>query len=676
MKKTKNIFYRKKIPFGFFNDYSGSIAVPFAIMLPTILLSMTAGVNNSQILKERIALSEATNEASLAIIAMNNANINDQAIKENREIAQSYINYYLKNKINPRTDETNSELNIIYNGESKPGDNYQLHEYYVTYNHEVEPLIKLNTLGKLGSSIRVSNNQSGYGNTRKQLLSIEKSHIAFITDFSGSSTCLESDSECNEYNEIMEDTSSTKPKNRINAAMSAIKEIVDKYSGPEFLYSLIPYDIGVPMLNGKKNILRGDSYSCSVPYKLQTPFKDIDFEFWSNKNIFFTKWQNLKNVGTINNYLSFNYFDGKYSNSVFYYLDYFNYKYYAKIFGPANSLFSDYDLEKKGYCVKNYYTPGAVSFSKYRYSCGLDQNDYPLASTNRSKVKQQYASMVQLYDYMYSNNSKYNTHFSLANTKTIDIDGTIESLLQKNYKPIAFTRPIVPSTSDFTPFQAMCSSPLYSNQIMFAGQSKMHESVLFDSTYWKVSLFKNEKGPYLVDLTSASKMSDILNRASRWVPGGGTDTMSGFLTAIPILVRGGKAENKLFIVLSDGKDDSGADQLTTTFLKDKEVCKTVSEFFREDMGVRRVDYHYIRLLPKHDKKSVFDLSSDEIKKEFGPWVDCVKMSYKTTDDGRTIFAGDSSDGFKSYIHFATDKSNLIQIARDLIEAETGNFIVR
>ena len=673
MKKTKKIFnQQKRFIFGFFNDNAGSIIIPFAIMLPTIALCFAFSINTSKTLRDKIAVSEATNEASLAVLALNNKNEGLKANLENKAIAQSYINYYLKNEINANSYDTDSMLDVIYDKEKK--------EYYISYNRKVDALIKSDSLGKLGSSIDVNNDQKGYGNTRRQEINLNKYDIAFIADFSGSSTCLESDGNCNKYSEIMEGTSSIKPKIRINAAMSAIKKIVDVYSQPEeYSYALIPYDIGVPIANNGKNILGGQSYSCSVPYKLKNPFDTIDFEFWANKNIFFREWKKLKDAGKITNYLNYTYFGVQmgtgffgidHSSFIFYYLDYYNYKYYSKIVGPAKNYFNDYQLQTAGYCKKNYQTPGSTAFAKYRYSCGIDQKDYPLSDSNRRKVEKQYAYMVQLYDYMYSDDSGYNNHLSLANNNTIDFDGTINNLFAHNYKPITFTRPIVPATSDFTPFQAMCSSPLYNNGVMFAGQSKLHESELFDSTYWKVPLFKN--GPYLVDLTSASEISDILGKAS-WKPGGGTDTMSGFLTSIPILYKG-KGDNKIFIVLSDGKDDSGAEKLTETFLNKKDLCLTTRRVFLNNQ-VKSTSFHYIKLSPIYAGKSIDSLSEDEAKQEFGPWVNCVKSSYKTSNSGLVTTAS-GGDDYKKYLHFASDELEVFEITREIIEAETGNFILR
>ncbi|MBX4133818.1 VWA domain-containing protein [Frischella sp. Ac48] len=690
MKNTKNkLNQKKKTLFCFFQDYTGNILIPFAIMLPTISTCLTVGLNNAYILEERIRLSEATNEASLGVSALpGNGSIHFST--ESKEFVQSYINYYLKNKIDSHSDETNSKLDIALAyaphkenedmNEDYPHQNFNL-EYYISYSHELEPLIKLNTLGKLGSSMQVSNGQDIYGNTRKLYFSSLTTDVAFIVDFSGSSTCLEADKECNKYTETMENTSSIQPRTRIKAAMNYVRSSTFADRDSSFKFALIPYDIGVPIANNEKNILGGQSYSCSVPYKLKPPFNEIDFEFWANKNILFKEWKKLKDAGEITNYLTYPYlgvmkdtafFGLDHSSFIFYYLDYYNYKYYSKIFGPANSLFNDYDLQKKGYCKRNYQVPGSIAFAKYKYSCGIDQKDYPLSDSNQRKVEKQYAYMVQLYDYMYSDDSGYNNHLSLANMNTIDFDATINNLFSENYEPITFTRPIVPATSDFTPFQAMCSSPLYNNGVMFANQSKKTESELFDSTYWKVPRFKN--GPYLVDLTFSNKIFKIADKQN-WKPGGGTDTMSGFLTAIPLLAKS-KAKRKVFVVLSDGRDDSGADQLTKTFLKDKNLCKITSDFFREKMGVERVDFYFVKSSTKNNVKYVGDLTAEEIKKEFGPWVDCVKMSYFTDDNGNIHYpASEYENGFANYLYTLSDDRQTLPIWGDYVKTETGAFVL-
>lgn len=687
MKNTKNILnQKKKTLFCFFQDYTGNILIPFAIMLPTISTCLTVGLNNSYILEERIRLSEATNEASVAVSALYNSfKIDGDGAPEKKiAIAQSYINYYLKNKIDSHSDETDSKLDVSFRIHPWPDQRGTDYEYYVTYSHKLDPLIKLNTLGKLGSSMQVSNDQNNYGNIRKRIINANKTDIAFIVDFSGSSTCLEADKECNKYTEIMENTSSIKPETRIKVAMELIRQSTMFIASAvgmfdDFQFSLIPYDIGVPIANNGRNILGGQSYSCSVPYKLKTPFNEIDFEFWANKNILFKEWKKLKDAGEIKNYLTYPYlgvmqdtafFGTDHSSFIFYYLDYYNYKYYSKIFGPANSLFNDYDLQKKGYCKRNYQVPGSIAFAKYKYSCGIDQKDYPLSDSNRRKVEKQYAYMVQLYDYMYSDDSGYNNHLSLANMNTIDFDATINNLFSENYEPITFTRPIVPATSDFTPFQAMCSSPLYNNGVMFANQSKMIESELFDSTYWKVPKFKN--GPYLIDFIKGEEMMELVMKTT-WKPGGGTDTMSGFLSAIPLLAKS-RSKHKIFIVLSDGKDDSGADQLTKTFLKDKKLCKIASDFFREKMGVKRVDFQFVKLSPKSNTP-VDKMTYEEVEKEFGPWVDCVKMSYYTDENGNIHYPGDDTVNLAGYLHLAPDIPRIALYQSPFFITETGSFVL-
>ena len=114
MKKNKTLFKKyKSFNFDFLANTTGSILIPFAIMLPTIFLCLSIGVNHAYTFKNKTALSEATNEAALALVALNNKNLTQEDKERNKEVALSYINYYLTKEINDNIDDKSS-ININY----------------------------------------------------------------------------------------------------------------------------------------------------------------------------------------------------------------------------------------------------------------------------------------------------------------------------------------------------------------------------------------------------------------------------------------------------------------------------------------------------------------------------------------------------------------------------------
>ena len=258
---------------------------------------------------------------------------------------------------------------------------------------------------------------------------------------------------------------------------------------------------------------------------------------------------------------------------------------------------------------------------------------------------------------MYTDNREYDTHYSFANTMTIDVDGTIKALFSNEKKSITFTRPIIPTMAEHTPFSAMCLSPIYSNKVMVGNDNDLSYFKLYKNTSENIASFKNS--PRLVKLTDGAELLDYI-KSSEWSPGGGTDTMSGFLTSVPVLSEG-EGNHKVIILMSDGKDDSGADRIRDEFVR-KKVCKTIKDGFMnqdyEDKGfiakkAASAAIHFIKLDPSVANMNQF--SEQDYKREFGAWYECV---------GRD----------KNYLHVATDYESILDISKHIIESETGNFI--
>ena len=643
MKKSKIISKKyKSFNFDFLANTTGSILIPFAIMLPTIFLCLSIGVNHAYTFKNKTALSEATNEAALALVALNNKNLTQENKERNKEVALNYINYYLTKDINSKIDDKSS-ININYNESEK--------EYYVYYTNDVEPLVKIENDNLTSSSITIANNIETYGNTRKTFLNTDTIDVAFVTDFSGSITCSYNDSNCNTYSSRQGD------QRRLDYMRKAISELVESYSDKiGYKFALVPYDIGVPIENGKKNLAGGDSYSCSIPFKLKAPYNTVDYDFWADKYVQFSEWVSLKEAGIITDYLAFDYF-AEHANSIFYYIDRNNYEYYRRVIGPSKGFNSDFDLVNNNLCIKRHSVP-STQHGEYKYGCGIERDDYALKQENLQKVEEQYPLLVKLYDFMYTdNNREYDTHYSFANTMTIDVDGTIKALFSNEKKSITFTRPIIPTMAEHTPFSAMCLSPIYSNKVMVGNDNELTYFNLYKNTSENIASFKNS--PRLVKLTDGAELLNYI-KSSEWLPGGGTDTMSGFLTSVPVLSEG-EGNHKVIILMSDGKDDSGADRLRDEFVRRK-VCKTIKDGFMnqdyEDKGfiakkAASAAIHFIKLDPSVANMNQF--SEQDYLREFGAWYECV---------GRD----------KNYLHVATDYESILDISKHIIESETGNFI--
>lgn len=656
---NNNLLKQNNPKLSFMKCTSGAVALTMAIMLPAIFSCMAFSINQAYIMRNRAKLSEATNEASLAVIAIDNKNIDDDAKKENRKIALNYINYFITKKIGDesQTDanllESTAKINVDYDEDRK--------EYYIAYNQKFDELTKYEySDAQKPQSVVVSSKTESYGNTRKYQ-NLDSIDFAFISDFSASSTCQYSDINCNEY------SPDNYAQRRLDYMKEAIVDILKEYEKySEYQFALVPYDIGVPVESETKNEAGGKNYNCSVMYKMKKDYDSINYNFWANKNIAYTKWKKLKNDGLINDYTkSSNYFPD-HRRLVNYYMDNSYYHYYSNLIGPAlNSDPNKSDmavLKEQGLCYERTDLWDRLEKGQAQWACGTNRDDHP--EKNKSEIDRDYGNLVQLFDYMFSGDYK-DVHYSFANTKTVDVKGTINTLFSgmKN-NIITFERPISPVVAEFSPFMGMCQAPLYSNNLM--NKEIVAAKKVTDATYTEIG-----KGKYVANFESAPHLipfsdkvdhnRDLLDniQKSNWMPGGGTDTITALIRTVPVMAKG-NGNNKVMIIISDGKDDAGADVLRDNFL-DEGVCQAITGGLRSkenfDNGyltklAKSAIIYYIKLTP-----NASNLTTDaQYEAEYGKWfTKCM-------------------NGNSMFLMEARDRKSLTDVIHKIIDLETGKFI--
>lgn len=650
--KLKQSNYKKS----FFKCTDGSAIIAFAIMIPAIFVCMFMSINYAQTLRNRARISEATNEASLVVSAQDKG-----AFYEDdgwyrlyaRLTAMAYVNYFLYRDISFFPIAKGASIDVKYNKDKR--------EYYVSYKQKSAPLIG-SIFNVWNSESDLGNNTKSYGNVRKND-SLASHDIAFVVDFSGSATCQYGDASCNAY------TENSNSQRRLDYMKKAIIDIIEKYKDhPQYHFAFVPYDIGVPVAStqtSNRDLKVG--YNCSIMYELKPQYKSLNYKFWANKNIAYHKWRSLKESGKFGDYgNSYNYFNSpERRNMIYYYLDYSNYLYYSKILGPALGADDDRKLVDRGLC---YIRNGGGQSGAARLACGTANEYYPLDPRNQNTIETQYASMVSLYDSMFSGNNP-NVHYSFANIETIDVWATLMKLQSGDFESmiIDFERPLAPPTADFSPFQGMCQSPLYSSGFMseemlsLSGEDKLKKA---SEKLRTVISSDHVKLPYLIpfsdDINHTNNLLNVLKN-SDWKPGGGTDTMTALLRTVPEMAKG-KSDHKAIIIITDGKDDAGADILRDKFL-DIHICYEIGRQLKSSENERKgyiaraaesVSFYYIKLDPAANSKDKNDVESFE---QFGKWWDgCTRYN------GRSFAAHDYEDLFK---HLAK-----------IIKLETGNFINR
>ena len=647
-----------KLPF--LKCTSGAVAISMAIMLPAIFTCMAFSINQAYTMRHRAKLSEATNEASLAVIAIDNKNVDVDAKKQNRKIALNYINYFITKKIGneSQTDEnlleSGAQINVDYDEDRK--------EYYIAYNHQFDELTKNGYSDEQKpQSVVVSSKTESYGNTRKYQ-NHDSIDFAFISDFSASSTCLYSDTNCNDY------SPNNSAQRRLDYMKAAIVDVVKEYEKySEYQFALVPYDIGVPVESQTKNAAGGKNYGCSVMYKMNQVWDSINYNFWANKNIAYTHWRKLKRDNVIQDYTNISNYFPKHRKLANYYMDYSYYNYYSQLIGPA--LNSDPDnisnmqvLKEKGLCYERTDLWDRLENGQAQWACGTDRSDHP--EKNTYEINKDYGNLVQLFDYMFSKDYD-KVHYSFANTITVDVKGTINTLFSEmNENIITFERPIAPVVAEFSPFMGMCQAPLYSNNIM--NKEIIDAKKVTDVAYSNIGKGKFvanfESAPHLIPFSdNAEHNRDLLNsiQKANWMPGGGTDTITALLRTVPVMAEG-KGNNKVMIIISDGKDDPGADVLRDIFL-DEGVCQAITAGLRSkdnfDNGyitklAKSAIIYYIKLTPNAGNLT----TNDQYEAEFGKWfTKCM-------------------NGNSMFLMEARDRKSLTDVISKIIEIETGKFI--
>lgn len=635
---------------------SGAVAISMAIMLPAIFTCMAFSINQAYTMRNRAIISEATNEASLAVIAIDNRNVDDEAKKQNRKLALNYINYFVSKEIgNGSNTDTNllrpgSEINVDYDGDR--------HEYYIAYNQPFNEFTKIKNDDKKPQPVVVGNKTESYGNTRKYLIN-DSFDFAFISDFSASSTCQYSDVNCNAY------SPDNNAQRRLDYMKEAIVDIIEKYKDySDYQFALVPYDIGVPVENQTKNAAGGQNYNCSVMYRMNQPYNNLNYNFWANKNIGFTKWSKLKEDHVISDYLSRSNYFPKHRRLITYYMDSSYYHYYAQIIGPALGLEygSNNALVNAGLCTQRTNYQDRAENGLHEYACGTNRNDHP--EKNRVLIENQFAAVVQLFDYMFSGDYS-DVHYSFANTRTVDVDNTINTLFSgMKQNIITFERPISPVLAEFSPFMGMCQSPLYSNNLM--NKKMVGVKNVTDDIYKEIGEAKYvtnfQSTPHLIPFSDdTDHNNNILTsiKKTNWMPGGGTDTMTALLRTVPVMAQG-KGNNKVMIIISDGKDDQGADVLRDNFL-DKGVCQAITGGLRSKQNFDRgyttklaksAIIYYIKLNPNASNLT----TNAQYEAEYGKWfTKCM-------------------NGNPMFLMEAKDRKSLTEVINKVIEIETGKFI--
>ncbi|OUE59692.1 VWA domain-containing protein [Citrobacter amalonaticus] len=528
----------------------GAVTISYALMLPTLIGFFSLAIDGARFITERSRLSDAINQGVYSI-AMSYDSDDKNADTEKTVL---YLSYHLpaekidKNKVYINVDKEKDK-----NGKVVSTD-FSLNSDVITH-----PLLSLYKEGYSGfhSNITLHGGRSS-GHIRKSLedLSVPADYT-FVLDFSGSMT----------------NSSAERGYTRIELLKKVFTDlgnrIFDNDNGSTI--GIVPFSTGIPAVLDKTNYASATSKEVGCTYigKLKDKYSGLDWSFWYNKSLGKT---------TYTNYISKT--DG------------FLYDYYKNVIAKANGYQTTASAEAwlidKGYCRKG----------SGKLACDADPNSDIHNPDNNEEFHNNYDKFHLLTELV----SKHYT--SITNPETMDYEGTVaDDYLFTDDNVVTFINYLnAPSTSYSSVHVIPSDAPV------LRGDAPVHV-IPFDSlcAYATsgtrdhgnvVKFIKTIEKPnfYLVELTDNRSIINDFN--SMGPPGGGTDSISGLLRAVPLITKG-KNDVKMIFVISDGEDNTDSKQVRKKLMDKYHLCDVIRNGLKKypaGTTTTDVEIYYISLV--------------------------------------------------------------------------------
>ena len=529
---------------------SGATTLMFAIMFPLLLMFFSVALDGARFQASRARLADAMNQGVLAVAVDDTCDyVADSSCSrkvENKQMLESYLNYYLPDVTFPDTD-----LDVIVNLNRDKLKTLTSIDYNARGTAKSHPMFKSYREVGFSDDIYIRAD-STVGSVRKNFKqkSIPTDYV-FVVDIS--SSMLDS------INKL--DKKYTK--------YELLKEVVTDFSR-EILANniknaigIVPFNVGVPVKLDKNNLWGGKETGCSFMGVIKKEYmggnnKNIDLSFWYNKSF---------SEGASDIYKQNELVTSIYTNLVRSYLD------------------LDYNdvVSNKGWCYKNYKKNGEAILS-----CDADRRANVFKY--RKEFDGAYDKVRHLWELINGNNYLY---LNVLNAKTIDLEETMkESNLFSDESVTTFT--YFPYHESDGLLNKMCYDHGYMSGLPEFNNGKVSERAksLF------VSYAKEIKAPpsYLIELSSNIKIIEEFKKMN--ISGGNTDTSSGLLRSLPVIAKGNNPR-KVIIMVTDGEDSGNAVALTNLLHDPKNnICGKVKQGllnYRKTPKTTDMEIYYISL---------------------------------------------------------------------------------
>ncbi|RKS87726.1 hypothetical protein DES39_0967 [Orbus hercynius] len=541
----------------------GSVVIIFALLLPFMLAILALYFDSMQLIGRKARLADAINEGIITI-----ANRGETNEDKNKALLTIYLEGYL-----PQAKEFKNVSVKTYTSSNG----------CMTYDGQATASVAtIVPSGALASFDDVEDVSYKSDACRKKAKLINGDYV-FVTDMSASMR-----------------------GKKLKRLKEILKELVNEGSKtPNTRFAIVPYGNGVPTKLAGKNERGGELYGCSVVFVPKSKYQ-INYQYWS--------------LVKANNYSKLE------KNAHF--ADRYRYYYYKHYVSPSLNK-NDLEDTRESYCYTNKNKANYAS-GNYEYSClsdkyGNDNAQTPLAMIFDGITAYQNLTNKTI-NPLFKNELKTayevrrlaakGRYRNIANDSTIDYQATINRLFipegESNHAVVTFPMAWTSTASYYRPFRKMCRM-IKGKRKTFAN-AKIHTHLIELSSNLNAmepddpiddddediddeEIDQDEKDEDKQDDEDMGGIedSDIDDLSA----GGLTESMSGFMRAVPVITKG-KSENKAIILISDGGDNSNI-KMRDVFMDKYQICDKVKDpnsYKLYSPNTKKVNIYFIMLASK------------------------------------------------------------------------------
>lgn len=342
------------------------------------------------------------------------------------------------------------------------------------------------------------------------------------------------------------DFSTSQIGSRMRMLKSVFAEITNYVvdASPESRIAIVPFSTGVVVKLPGKNQRGGALLGCSVLFVPKDDW-NIDYAFWADKRTATTSAYQALNRQT-------------------YLMDRGRYDYYHGYVAASPPAISEANM-KTSWCRTN--STYGEKAGRYQYSCSdpRDPDDDIFSAKSQAIIQREFLRAAKI-------QSRQVTTFTIEHDDAIDYPATLNKMFSDE-AIITLPMPLTPLDGTYAwGYNEMCRQ---------AG-------------WWNKStnnLVNRSPKAWLIPLTGDA---DQLHEFQSMEPYGWTHLSSALVRSVPVMMEG-QNRRKVFIMISDGNDNTHPHKVTDKYLKTYDLCRKIEEglLARPQTNTSKVEFYYV-----------------------------------------------------------------------------------